>query len=407
MASSRSLRETVGDVTECSICTESMVDPRQLPCIHTFCFNCLDQLWKDKQPGATVPCPLCRAEFIIPVEGVSSLPKNFFIEKLMEAQKVSETEHAVVRCDICLKHEAPDSSSSVSEIFCTECEQHMCKMCLKCHSSMNTTSKHRIIPTGSKLTAAEGLMHYPEARCPSHKGKEIDIYCMECKAAVCTICFITQHNGHKCSDIQQVTEDLKKRIRSDIEDTRKIVVEVDIASKQLENSLEDFNLSVKETESNIVQTGEKMKQLIDTHVRDLLQELGDEKIKRIKEFESVREELLVQRLSLESFIKYSEKILEKAVAADVASVANSLSVSGVSLKNKKMPRIGSSLKMSFIARDSLISEADVHNKNSVGKISVCGNIASGYIVSDFLSFDHSFISFQHFRDSINNSCFSY
>ena len=194
MATSRSLQETVGDVTECPICTESMVDPRQLPCIHTFCLKCLDQLWKDKQPGVRVPCPLCRTEVVIPVEGVSSLPKNFFIEKLVEAQKVSETEHAVVRCDICLKHEAPDISASVSEIFCTECEQHMCKMCLKWHSLMNTTSKHHVIPTGSKLIVAERWLYFPEARCHSHKGKEIDIYCMECKAAVCTICFITQRS---------------------------------------------------------------------------------------------------------------------------------------------------------------------------------------------------------------------
>ena len=159
---------------------------------------------------------------------------------------------------------------------------------------------------------------------------------------------------------------------------------MDIASKQLEKSLEDFNLSVKDTESNIVKTGEKMKQLIDTHVRDLLQELGDEKTKRIKEFESVREELLVQRLSLESFIKYSEKILEKAVAADVASVANSLSVRVVSLQNKKVPRIGSSLEISFSARDSLFSVAVGDDKNSIGKISVRGNIACELIYFVFV-----------------------
>ena len=86
MACSKRLQDTVGDVTECPICTETMVDPRVLPCVHTFCFKCLDQFWKDKQPGVKVACPLCRTDFAIPVEGAFVLPKNFFVEKLVEAQ---------------------------------------------------------------------------------------------------------------------------------------------------------------------------------------------------------------------------------------------------------------------------------------------------------------------------------
>ena len=35
MASSNILRETVGDVTECPICTETMVDPRVATSMHS------------------------------------------------------------------------------------------------------------------------------------------------------------------------------------------------------------------------------------------------------------------------------------------------------------------------------------------------------------------------------------
>ena len=130
MASSKLLRETVGDVTECPICTEMMVDPRVLPCIHTFCFKCLDQLWKDKQPGVKVPCPLCRGDVVIPVDGVSSLPKNFFVEKLVGAQKLSNSENTTVMCDNCLANGDQETNESVSEKFCVECKQHLCNKCL-------------------------------------------------------------------------------------------------------------------------------------------------------------------------------------------------------------------------------------------------------------------------------------
>ena len=255
----KSLRDTVCDVTECPTCMETMVDPRVLPCIHTFCFKCLDLLWKNRQPGDNVPCPLCRTGIALPIEGVSGLLRNHFVDKLVEAQKISESsDKAIVNCDICLKHSGLEGAVSVSEMFCVECQPHMCKQCLKCHSSLNTTSKHQVFQTGSKsLTTAERLMHSTETCCELHEGEKLRFFCLDCKAAVCTICFITEHNGHKCSDIQKVVEELKRQIRPDIEDTCKIVAEVDKESKHLEKVLVDFNPSVDVTHRELFKQEKK------------------------------------------------------------------------------------------------------------------------------------------------------
>ena len=170
MECSKRLQVAVGDVTECSICTETMVDPRVLPCIHTFCFKCLDQLWKE--PGVKVPCPLCRTEVVIPVEGVSGLPKNFFVEKLVEAQKMTETENELAMCDICSTEEGTENIESISEKFCVECQQNLCNRCLKVHSSMKATKTHQVIPTGGRSTTTMELIRFPEPNCVSHKRSE-------------------------------------------------------------------------------------------------------------------------------------------------------------------------------------------------------------------------------------------
>ena len=375
MASSNILREIVGDVTECPICTEMMVDPRVLPCIHTFCFKCLDQLWKDKQPGVKVPCPMCRTEVVIPIEGVSSLPKNFFVEKLVGAQKLSESENVAVMCDVCLANEDNVTSESVSEKFCIECQQHMCKNCLKCHSSKSATKTHQVMPTGNKSTETMEAVQHPGSSCVVHTGKGIEIYCLECEVAVCSICFITKHKRHECSDIQSVGDDLKKRIRSNIEETRGIVVEADNQSKTLKKLIEDFDDSVEEAKSKIIEAGEKMKQLVDKDVQALLEELDGERTKKVKEFETVREELLIQKLSLESFMKYSEQLLENAIPAEVASVAKDLSVRFESLKSLKIAHIGNSLKMDFTPYESQFLSLEGGNVRIVlGKIEVHGEI---------------------------------
>ena len=220
MASSHILRETVGDVTECPICTETMVDPRLLPCIHTFCFICLDQLWERKQPGVTVPCPVCRTEVVIPVEGVSSLPKNFFVEKLIGAQELSKSENST------------------------------------------------------------------ESICDLHEGKRLEIYCLECEVAVCTICFITEHTRHECSDMQSVAGDLMKRMKSNIEEARVVFAEADDQSKTMTSLMEDFEVSVREARSKIIETGQNMKQLVDKHVQSLLDHLEIEKAKKLEELKN-------------------------------------------------------------------------------------------------------------------------
>jgi len=78
------------DMTECSICTEVFTDPRVLPCIHTFCLECLLNCGKDRQPRDRMPCPLCRKEFTIPDDGLSGVQKNFFMEKLLHFRQFSK-----------------------------------------------------------------------------------------------------------------------------------------------------------------------------------------------------------------------------------------------------------------------------------------------------------------------------
>lgn len=74
---------TLEDMTHCAICTDRFVDPRGLPCMHTFCLRCLQQYTKEKVCGSSLICPICRKDFLIPVGGVEAIPKNFIMGQLL------------------------------------------------------------------------------------------------------------------------------------------------------------------------------------------------------------------------------------------------------------------------------------------------------------------------------------
>ena len=80
------------DILECSICMEPFKNPKGLPCIHTFCLECLEKYGEDERPGDEMPCPICRRIFQIPPGGFNELPNNIFIEQIVESTKLSKVD---------------------------------------------------------------------------------------------------------------------------------------------------------------------------------------------------------------------------------------------------------------------------------------------------------------------------
>src|SRR6218665_2499125 len=110
-------RQEIDAMTTCSMCTKVFTDPKTLPCIHTFCMKCLSEngLKTNKGPGDEMPCPICRRMFQIPTGGFHALPKNFFIEKLMQVARVSDQPaSSEALCDACAEDNNEESDKDIS-----------------------------------------------------------------------------------------------------------------------------------------------------------------------------------------------------------------------------------------------------------------------------------------------------
>uniref|UniRef100_K1R320 Tripartite motif-containing protein 59 n=1 Tax=Magallana gigas TaxID=29159 RepID=K1R320_MAGGI len=70
------------DELSCSICLELYRSPLTLPCLHSFCAECLRELAQGSN-GPTLSCPQCRANIQIPGGGVANFPKNFNLESII------------------------------------------------------------------------------------------------------------------------------------------------------------------------------------------------------------------------------------------------------------------------------------------------------------------------------------
>ena len=80
---SRNLRD---QFLQCRICLEGLKDPKTLPCLHTFCAQCLAYyIDYNRLDHRKFACPICRRHIYIPKDGVGAFPDSFFVQSLNDA----------------------------------------------------------------------------------------------------------------------------------------------------------------------------------------------------------------------------------------------------------------------------------------------------------------------------------
>jgi len=313
------------DVTECPIFTEVYTDPRVLPCVHTYCLKCIEKWSNDKQPGDELVCPLCRKEFTVPSNGVADLAKNFFVNNLLQMKELSSVDSKTSPCAICSVIEGGESEVQiVASVYCVECQMKLCWKCEQGHKVIKSTRSHRLIEIGEKVSMETISKSMPSSFCDQHEDEVLKIYCFHCKMAICTMCFIKSHNGHKCSDINEVAGDFRNQMTGDVDNKSAGVEKCKEMLENVEKERNYFIEQVNKTRIEIDEKAEQLKQLIDAHREKLMNELSSIKQKRMKEIESLCEEIERQLLSMESYKKYVDDVRQKGTACDIARAASGL-----------------------------------------------------------------------------------
>src|SRR6218665_985118 len=215
-------QEELEDITTCCICTETYIDPKALPCIHTFCMKCLQEngLKTNKGPGDEMPCPICRRLFKIPPEGFHELPKHFFIERLIQVSTVLDPSSATkALCSVCLEEskEQGGDNTPTADSYCVDCKHKLCAECLNEHKTFKITKNHTLIPINEYESGQNALADLAPMVCNVHEQRFLDVYCADCKTVVCAMCFIENHNNHKGCDVNKCVDDFRKQIQNNIE----------------------------------------------------------------------------------------------------------------------------------------------------------------------------------------------
>lgn len=210
--SGQRLFEQIDDqVLQCSVCLESLKEPKVLPCFHTFCRHCLEEIVNSQADKTSLPCPDCRLEVPLPESGVAGLRSNFMVNRLMDV--LTQLRIAPDRCGVCDEDEDEEDCQAVAH--CADCNMPLCRLHCEAHRRSKKSKKHSMtmFPVPSSPSpknvggAPAAVVEHPSERvevqrlpsvpCAQHSDHAADRFCQNCDKLVCTQCSSDQHHSHR------------------------------------------------------------------------------------------------------------------------------------------------------------------------------------------------------------------
>ncbi|XP_006817473.1 tripartite motif-containing protein 2-like [Saccoglossus kowalevskii] len=185
MASSSSLREFLDklndDYVSCAICLEQCKKPKILPCLHTFCEDCLEQL-VEQTHARRFRCPTCKS---MCTSCIGSLKGNHFMVSLIDLVNENREKEAVVLCDVC--------ATNAANHICVDCSKDLCETCINEH---RTTLSHQVLTLQecTELKVEKEVSWYSILdHCLKHTNNRLDYFCESCNVDICFECTIIDH----------------------------------------------------------------------------------------------------------------------------------------------------------------------------------------------------------------------
>ena len=249
---------------QCTVCLERLNDPRTLPCCHSFCKVCLEDVVKtcrDKAPRdrpiREIPCPNCRTTFVLePDKQVADMPRNHFICNMVQAMAVLDRGIGVPCSHNC--------SQSYSVARCVTCEKFLCRECLTAHNNYRANNGHSVL-TMEELSKPENRKKIKDKMyCNEHSGEKLKVYCETCDQLICKDCMDFKHvkPSHSCFLVKDVANNYKELLDANNKAMEDASTEGNAFLQQLTLESEKLHREAKNIKIKITQKSEAVLEVI-------------------------------------------------------------------------------------------------------------------------------------------------
>ncbi|XP_078087409.1 E3 ubiquitin/ISG15 ligase TRIM25-like isoform X4 [Mustelus asterias] len=297
---------TLQDELTCAVCLQVYQDPVALPCQHSFCLKCIEEVWTQTAGLGKFECPQCRRKF----NPRPRLERNFILCNIVEKYNCSQPPADVV-CDNC------DENPNPAVKTCLKCEISLCSLHLKPHLQNKIFSGHTLIEPVADLTGRQ---------CPDHK-EVLKFYCKDDTECVCVSCaIIGKHKSHTLLSLDDAQSAIKEELKKGIKKLHRIQQHCSSKQRDLERPEAEIKTQINELKGKLSKSFSEWRRKLEEDEESTLKLIDEEELRVVSQIRSCSETLnkrveqitsidgesqrLVQRDPL-SFIQNSKQLLSR------------------------------------------------------------------------------------------------
>ena len=297
----------------CSVCMCKYTDPKQLPCLHSFCLHCLNGIQRTSGRRDKIACPECRQEFNVPDNGnLAALPTNFRINSLLDVLAIKECNTTGVKCGNC------DERTKQSH-YCFQCYAFWCEECIGLHNRIKANKDHYALALEEfQDQDFENILKRPSfCGITGHEKEKMKFFCKICEIAICSSCALLDHEGHAKMLLELAANERKLRLKSAIECQKK---RAQAKKSQIEKLNERYNEVLEQAacvRGNVLEYADSIHAAIDAKKLEILDNLGRKTKSTLEQIEIHRNDMEKGFQLCESDIEKTETLIKRCTSAEV------------------------------------------------------------------------------------------
>ena len=348
----------------CRLCSKPYREPRILPCLHSFCGQCLHTEIERSGTEQNIECPTCQRSITIPEGGVNAIPQNlhlgFEVEVAGYMSKIgSDGEKS---CDACI-----DGSTGPAVVFCCTCHHLLCKLCHDYHKHSKIFHHHQMVGLDKdSIKLLPSIMKPTKHICslPHHEKEELKFFCETCQLLICRDCTLVLHKDHRIADMCNIAKVHRDAMREALvcaqEVTSKLTTAIDANGKMAEQ----VYTSRGNATLIITQAFDQLHQTIEERKNTLLSEMEAISLSKTTALTLQKEQLMKMQDEIGRYTEMTSHILQTHTDHEMAALRDLLptelkailkKVENVSLT----PNQSSDIHVSLLHIDSLIKQLSI------------------------------------------------
>ena len=302
------LLHNLNEEMSCSVCMSMFTNPKILPCFHTFCLHCLNELQRTSGKHGEITCPECRRKFQVPGSGYpKDLPANFRMNSLLDVMAIQKCNVSGVKCGNCEK-------TSAQSFYCFKCCAFWCDDCIAAHNIIRANKDHKVLAIKDfQDQDIENVLKRPVfCQKEHHENKKLKFFCKDCEVAICNTCVVTLHEGHVKVPLQDAANERKVRLESVLmsqkdkaHKRRKMITKLQSECNEVQEQVSCVKKSAQNFVDNVMRIIEAKKQDIFKEVEDKAQELIERLVVQQSEVENELQLIETSIEKTETFLKRS------------------------------------------------------------------------------------------------------